>query len=609
MANYRKSFSFRNGVQIDTDNFIVNENGLVGIGTTNASDYLLSVYGDTRVTGLTTSNNIYANQSANVGVLTVRNGANITGNVFVSGALTATTFYGSAAGLTGFYAVATDGWYIDSANSGIFTSFKVGIGTTNPQYSLQIGSPNSGEGIYFESSTGNIFSTGNISCITGQLSALTISGDLDASNLSGTIDNARLPNISVGIITATTSFFGNLTGTASVANSITPTANIQVNSINSGFSSSGISTVSTTLHVSGNLGVGTQNPNSQIHVRKSGISSIQLTSDGSNSSTITFGRSVNITSNSTNGQLRFGNTSGSYPDSTQQSVDIINYDTGNLNFYLNPGGSGTGSFNWFKSGISKIMTLSSSGNLGINSSSPSSRLSVVGDVNISGVVTVGVLSATNNSRISGILTVTNGISVSGVSTISTVSISTASINSIRDKDNEVGSSNQVLTSTGSQIDWKNLSDLPLSGKIIQIVSQRYTISTTHNTIWQPTGLSIDVTPISLDSKILILVNQPIAFEDKSGGIRICRNAGLGTESLYNPGSNTLGGIGVGGDVWGSQIASIQIIDEHQATGVVTYYTEGFANVNGTFYSNSGLDVSGSPGITSATSQIYAIEIS
>ena len=31
MANYNKSFNFRNGVQVDDDNFIVNANGLVGL--------------------------------------------------------------------------------------------------------------------------------------------------------------------------------------------------------------------------------------------------------------------------------------------------------------------------------------------------------------------------------------------------------------------------------------------------------------------------------------------------------------------------------------------------------------------------------------------------
>ena len=40
MASIRKSFSFRNGVQVDEDNFIVNALGLVGIGTSIPSESL-----------------------------------------------------------------------------------------------------------------------------------------------------------------------------------------------------------------------------------------------------------------------------------------------------------------------------------------------------------------------------------------------------------------------------------------------------------------------------------------------------------------------------------------------------------------------------------------
>ena len=64
MANYNKSFNFRNGVQVDNDNFIVNSAGLVGIGTTIPTDYL-DVYGtstfrdDIKITGLVTSSNLY----------------------------------------------------------------------------------------------------------------------------------------------------------------------------------------------------------------------------------------------------------------------------------------------------------------------------------------------------------------------------------------------------------------------------------------------------------------------------------------------------------------------------------------------------------------------
>ena len=40
MANFRKSFNFRNGVQVDEDNFVVSSTGLVGIGTSIPTAFL-----------------------------------------------------------------------------------------------------------------------------------------------------------------------------------------------------------------------------------------------------------------------------------------------------------------------------------------------------------------------------------------------------------------------------------------------------------------------------------------------------------------------------------------------------------------------------------------
>ena len=57
MSNIRKSFNFRNGVQVDDDNFIVNANGLVGIGTSIPTEFL-DVYGTAKVTGLVTARNL-----------------------------------------------------------------------------------------------------------------------------------------------------------------------------------------------------------------------------------------------------------------------------------------------------------------------------------------------------------------------------------------------------------------------------------------------------------------------------------------------------------------------------------------------------------------------
>ena len=85
MANFRKSFNFRNGVQVDNDNFFVNSNGLVGIGTTIPTEFL-DVRGNAVVSGVTSSTNVYIVDGlevdpagiATVGVLSVTD-INITG--------------------------------------------------------------------------------------------------------------------------------------------------------------------------------------------------------------------------------------------------------------------------------------------------------------------------------------------------------------------------------------------------------------------------------------------------------------------------------------------------------------------------------------------------
>ena len=64
MANIKKNFNFRNGVQVDDDNLLVTETGLVGIGTTIPVE-ALDVRGNVVVTGFTSTT------TAQIGVLTV----------------------------------------------------------------------------------------------------------------------------------------------------------------------------------------------------------------------------------------------------------------------------------------------------------------------------------------------------------------------------------------------------------------------------------------------------------------------------------------------------------------------------------------------------------
>ena len=52
MANYNKQFNFRNGVQVDNDNFVVTPTGLVGIGTTIPTEALhVADGGNVKVSG------------------------------------------------------------------------------------------------------------------------------------------------------------------------------------------------------------------------------------------------------------------------------------------------------------------------------------------------------------------------------------------------------------------------------------------------------------------------------------------------------------------------------------------------------------------------------
>lgn len=367
MANRRKAFNFRSGLQVDNDNFVINSEGLVGIGTSIPSGYLLNVYGDTRITGLTTANKVYVS-----GILTATN-ANV-------GVLTASQINLGGSGLINNlvgYAV-TDAWIVPDS-VGLVTTRRIGIGTDlTPTEQLKV--------------VGNA----NITGVT-TIQSLTVNGTASANLFSGS--GASLNNIPNSATTATNSNVGSaivsrdssgnfsagtitatLSGTASLAENLTGSPDITVSSVNAG-----IVTASTRIY-SPSVGVGTNNPNAQIHLRKTGITSIQLTSDGSNESIITFGR--NVTTNVDNAQLRFGhgNALGSYPYSTNESLDIINYDTGNVNFYLNPSGLGT-AFNWLTNASSRAMVLTQSGNLGINSTSPTEKLDVVGNVAATGSIT------------------------------------------------------------------------------------------------------------------------------------------------------------------------------------------------------------------------------
>ena len=291
MANYNKSFNFRNGVQVDDDNFIVNANGLVGIGTSIPREFL-DVHGTAKVTGLVTATNL-----AITGVSTfysnVRVGSGIT--LYAStGIVSATAFYGDGQYLLNVEQVAVDGWIVNAGN--LSTTSKVGIGTTLSYYSLQVGlNPLTGNGLSIDALTGNVNTTG------------IITAPRFIGNITGNINSSGVSTFSGGLQ-------GNVTGIASTARDLTSNARVNITDIVSQTSSIGISTVSTRLYAE-SIGVGTNSPSSNIHIRRTSASTLQVTSDTAEA-TITLGRSTTLAGS--NGALRFGNISGLYPYSTQK---------------------------------------------------------------------------------------------------------------------------------------------------------------------------------------------------------------------------------------------------------------------------------------------------
>ena len=455
MANYNKSFNFTNGVQVDNDNFVVNSAGLVGIGTSIPGDFL-DVYGsstlrgDVTVAGLVTSTNLTVTGvstilgSVGIGTTNVTGGA-FTNNTSVlnAGIVTANYFYGNATYMTGIVGFATAGWNVvtpegGSANAGISTTAKVGIGTTLPatiydlligQDPLLVGSP---KGISFDSKGGNVNATGIVTATTGFVGVGSLITTLNASNISsGTISNDYLPvldtdrlptaidlgatgtfnsetitgaGISISGIATAGSFVGNITGNVT-GNADTATTLTSTSSVNtSGIVTASGGVVGAAGSFGTSIGVGTDTPVGDIHVRKAENADIQVTSIDK-TAIVAVGRSTSL--NGYNGQFRFGHTTGSGKYSDKDSLDILNYGPGNFNFIGNATlVSGSPKMTWgFGEGSAADLTLTHDGKFGIGTSEPINPLHVVG---VATFQTIYATSFNTTSANIGIVTLTSG---------------------------------------------------------------------------------------------------------------------------------------------------------------------------------------------------------
>ena len=187
MANIKKNFNFRNGVQVDDDNLLVTSTGLVGIGTTIPVE-ALDVRGNVVITGFTSAT------SANIGFLTVTTfePTNIIGAGLSvkSGIVTATgtgilTYFGDASNLLG---MPTSQWEDVDVGLG-FTSIyntggNVGVGTEDPRTTVQVGgNVDAGEKGVGISSIGNINAAG---IVTATSFVGNLTGDV-TGNITGDV--------------------------------------------------------------------------------------------------------------------------------------------------------------------------------------------------------------------------------------------------------------------------------------------------------------------------------------------------------------------------------------------------------------------------------------
>ena len=497
MANIRKTFNFRNGVQVDDDDLIV-RGDLVGIGTTIPTERL-DVRGNTNVVGFVTSSELYVSgvstffNTVDVKSGTIKVGTGITIDA-TSGIITATKVYGDGSTLSN---LPTSQWVDTDVGLGftsIYAAGNVGVGTTDPRHTLQIGGNNDAvnfvKGVGF-SSEGNIQVTG-VSTFSGigsfganlgvgndlivanhatVANGLSVTGAIDATGIIGAPNFVAYSGIQgnilglnqlgtgvtvtasglhvSGIVTAA-SFVGPLTGniTGNIIGNITGdiTGNVtgSLNSVGvstivdaeiTNLNVSGVTT-SPTIHSgsggtgfaalsTGNIGVGTALPPSEIQVRKASGSLVEVVAE-TGESRISIGQSVGV--GKSTGTLRFGNSTGVF--------DVINNDIGNLNMILHAGVSGinTGRFGWvYGQNNSELMSLTHTGSLGLGIQTPANTLHVVGTSTVTSNAFVGgnlTVAGSINGTINfpAILNGTNLYNSSGISTFTNVRAAKIGIN-------------------------------------------------------------------------------------------------------------------------------------------------------------------------------------
>jgi len=419
-----------------TTNAGINTLRNVGIGTTNPTS-ALTVTGDGIFTGVVTATTFVG---ALTGTATTATGLSGTPNITV-GTISATSLNASGVSTSSTLNVGTGGTVITTTTTGL-----VGIGTTNPRFTLEVGAVGA--------SGTTLFVNGNAR-ITGILTIGTSSITLNGATNIINVGTGITINGSTGIISATSIVVGGTTLTGAAVTRIEAgsgisvdqnTGQVTITATGGGGTGAGTTWVATNagIHTTKNVGIGTTNPTSALTVVGSGTSTSQLFVTGVSTfvGLITAGR---ITAGLTSSIIPFYyDTYASLPSySTYHGAVAHAHDTGKL-YYAHTrwvelvntesdGTVGTGTEK-YNIGITSVTTLNVSGVstfAGITTVTGSTLFAK--QLSVSGVVTattfIGAVTGNvtgNATGLSGTPNITVGtvgatsLNVSGVSTVGVV---------------------------------------------------------------------------------------------------------------------------------------------------------------------------------------------
>lgn len=477
MANYKKVFNFREGVQVDEQTFVVN-GSLVGIGT-SIPEKFFDVRRDATFSGLTTFSEVIISAGA-----TLETGIGksvIIGDFsFTNGILTArsgvVSFFGDGSALAN---IPTSQWVdVDTGIgvSSIYNGGNVGIGTLLPQFTLQVGANPEAGFTGFAVREGSVYASGVITAFrfVGDGNFLT---DLNADELtSGIVTQARIPRLELdkiplipdfklepnlqisGILTAQGGFIGSfvgqvegdvissgfstftdaevtgtLTAVASTARSLTGTPDIRVGFVSANIIDAGIAFTVSRADITGDLAVGiltvTQN---SLRVGTGGSifnvtnGAIGIGTTQPQSTLVLFqqeGTNLEILTETGAATLNLGGDLGIGQSTAElrQEIDrleLSNYSNGDYILYLGRDESianVNGAFRWLRGDpASEDMTITKDGNIGMGATDPTVKLQVVGDTSLDGTVYIDGTTTINDS-----VTIAGGLvynSTSGIAT-------------------------------------------------------------------------------------------------------------------------------------------------------------------------------------------------